>query len=129
MADERARRAELEKVRVEGERMTSEAQAAERRKRRQLWLGAASLLAVTVVGGLATVVAVQRRANAELVSEQAKVQARFDTAVKAIKTFHTGVSEDALLKNPQFDDLRTKLLKEAARFYGIFSCRRRHQCT
>ena len=80
MADERARRAELEKVRVEGERMTSEAQAAERRKRRQLWLGAASLLAVTVVGGLATVVAVQRRANAELVSEQAKVQARFDTA-------------------------------------------------
>ena len=68
VADERARRAELEKVRVEGERMTSEAQAAERRKRRQLWLGAASLLAVTVVGGLATVVAVQRRANAELVS-------------------------------------------------------------
>jgi hypothetical protein len=43
-------------------------------------------------------------------AEQAKVQARFDTAVKAIETFHTGVSEDALLKNEQFKDLRTKLL-------------------
>lgn len=55
--------------------------------------------------------------NAELAAEQAKVQARFDTAVKAIETFHTGVSEDALLKNAEFKELRTKLLKEAARFY------------
>ncbi len=55
--------------------------------------------------------------NAELADEQAKVQARFDTAVKAIETFHTGVSEDALLKNAEFKELRTKLLKEAARFY------------
>jgi tetratricopeptide (TPR) repeat protein len=56
--------------------------------------------------------------NAELAAEQAKVQARFDTAVKAIETFHTGVSEDALLKNPEFKELRTKLLKQAAGFYG-----------
>lgn len=131
-ADERARRAELDKVRVEGERATAEAQAAERRKRRRLWLGAAALLAVAVVGGLAAVVVVQRRANAELAAEQAKVearnkelaeeqakvQARFDMAVKAIETFHTGVSEDALLKNPQFKKLRTNLLKEAAGFYA-----------
>ena len=55
--------------------------------------------------------------NAELAAEQAKVQARFDTAVKAVETFHTGVSEDMLLKNPEFKELRTKLLKEAARFY------------
>ena len=130
-ADERARRAELDKVRVEGERATAEAQAAERRKRRRLWLGAAALLAVAVVGGLAAVVVVQRRANAELAAEQAKVQARneelaaeqakvqarFDTAVKAIETFHTGVSEDMLLKNPEFKDLRAKLLAGATRFY------------
>jgi tetratricopeptide (TPR) repeat protein len=71
------------------------------------------------------VLAVQRRANADLAAknheldeEQAKVQARFDTAVKAIEMFHTGVSEDALLKNPQLKELRTKLLKEAARFYA-----------
>jgi serine/threonine protein kinase/tetratricopeptide (TPR) repeat protein len=55
--------------------------------------------------------------NAELDAERDKVQARFDTAVKAIETFHTGVSEDALLKNAEFKELRTKLLKEAARFY------------
>jgi serine/threonine protein kinase len=42
---------------------------------------------------------VATRARAELAAEQAKVQARFDTAIKAIETFHTGVSEDALLKN------------------------------
>ena len=65
-ADERARRAELERVRVEGEQATAEARATERRKRRRLWIGAAAVLAVAVVGGLAAVVAVQRRANAEL---------------------------------------------------------------
>jgi serine/threonine-protein kinase len=56
--------------------------------------------------------------NQELAAEQAKVQARFDMAVKAIETFHTGVSEDALLKNAEFKELRTKLLTEAAQFYG-----------
>jgi serine/threonine-protein kinase len=56
--------------------------------------------------------------NDELTAEQAKVQARFDMAVRAIETFHTGVSEDALLKNPEFKELRTKLLKEATGFYA-----------
>src|SRR5207244_8203525 len=56
--------------------------------------------------------------NDELAAEQAKVQARFDTAIKAIETFHTGVSEDALLKNAEFKELRTKLLKQAAGFYA-----------
>jgi serine/threonine protein kinase len=55
--------------------------------------------------------------NAALADEQAKVQARFDMAAKAIALFHTGVSEDMLLKNDQFKELRTKLLKEAAGFY------------
>jgi tetratricopeptide (TPR) repeat protein len=57
-------------------------------------------------------------ANARLVDERAKVQARFELAQKAIATFHTGVSEDMLLKNDQFRELRTKLLKEAAGFYA-----------
>jgi tetratricopeptide (TPR) repeat protein len=124
-ADERARRAELERVRVEGEQATAQARAAERRKRRRLALAAAAVLAVAAVGGLAAVLAVQRRANAdlaaknaELAEEQAKVQARFELAQKAIALFHTGVSEDALLKNAQFKELRTKLLKEAAGFYA-----------
>jgi serine/threonine-protein kinase len=56
--------------------------------------------------------------NQELAAEQAKVQARFDMAIKAIETFHTGVSEDMLLKNAEFKELRTKLLREAAGFYA-----------
>src|SRR5262245_33444875 len=40
-ADERARRAELERVRVEGEQAAAEARAVERRKRRRLGFGAA----------------------------------------------------------------------------------------
>src|SRR5262249_17738654 len=43
-ADERARRAELERVRVEGEQATVAAQSAERRKRRRLVLWAAAVL-------------------------------------------------------------------------------------
>jgi tetratricopeptide (TPR) repeat protein len=124
-ADERARRAELDKVRVEGEQAAAEARALERRKRRRLGLGAAAALVLAVLGGLGAVLFVQRRANADLTvknialaEEQAKVQARFELAQKAIATFHTGVSEDLLLKNPQFQALQTKLLKEAAGFYG-----------
>src|SRR5262249_46419397 len=48
--------------------------------------------------GLGAVAAVQVRANAELTRSRAAVQARYDLAVEAIKTFHTGVSEDFLLK-------------------------------
>ena len=58
------------------------------------------------------------RANAELTRSQAAVQARYDLAVEAIKTFHTGVSEDFLLKEEQFKELRDRLLKSAADFYG-----------
>src|SRR5262249_51771840 len=110
-ADERARRAELERGRVEGEQAEAGGRAAERRERRRLALGAAAVLTVAAVGGLTAVLAVQRRANAdlaaknsELADEQAKVQARFELAQKAIALFHTGVSEDALLRNPQFKE-------------------------
>ena len=56
----------------------------------------------------------QRRAD----SLQSAVQARYDLAVDAIKTFHTGVSEDFLLKQGEFKELRDRLLKSAADFYG-----------
>ena len=36
----------------------------------------------------------------------------------AIKLFHGEVSEDLLLKEKQFEGLRTKLLNGAADFYG-----------
>jgi serine/threonine protein kinase/tetratricopeptide (TPR) repeat protein len=55
--------------------------------------------------------------NVELADEQAKVQARFDLAMEAVGAFHTGVSEDVLLKQDQFKDLRERLLRGAADFY------------
>ena len=43
------------------------------------------------------------------------MQTRYDLAVKAIKTFHTGVSEDFLLKQDRFKELRDRLLKLGVR--------------
>ncbi len=57
-------------------------------------------------------------ANDELTRSQAAVQARYDLAVEAIKTFHTGVSEDFLLKEEKFKELRDRLLTSASDFYG-----------
>ena len=57
-------------------------------------------------------------ANAALIRSQAAVQARYDLAVEAIKTFHTGVSEDFLLKQEQFKEVRDRLLNSASDFYG-----------
>jgi WD40 repeat protein len=88
-ADERARRAELERVRALGEQATVAARSAERRKWWRLALGAAAVLALAVVGALLAVLAVQRQANAdlaaknaELAHEQAKVEEARNTAVK-----------------------------------------------
>jgi tetratricopeptide (TPR) repeat protein len=72
---------------------------------------------VAVVGGLTAVVVVQQRANKELAAEQAKVEARFKMAADSIELFHTVIDKEPLLQNPGFKELRTKLLKEAARFY------------
>jgi eukaryotic-like serine/threonine-protein kinase len=100
---------------------------------------AASLVLLSLLGGLAAVAAVQtaanRRlaasldretkanndlntANANLSSSRAAVEARYKLATEAIKTFHTGVSEDFLLKEEKFKNLRNTLLKSASDFYG-----------
>src|SRR5262249_8913251 len=57
-------------------------------------------------------------ANAELTRSRAAVQARYDLAVEAIKTFHTGVIQDFLVKQAQFKELRDRLLRSAADYYG-----------
>ena len=49
------------------------------------------------------------------------MQARYDLAVEAIQAFHTGVSEDFLLKQDQFKELRDRLLRSAQDFYGKLS--------
>jgi eukaryotic-like serine/threonine-protein kinase len=58
------------------------------------------------------------RANNDLKSANERERARFNLAMDAIKLFHGEVSEDLLLKEKQFESLRTKLLKGAANFYG-----------
>ena len=54
-------------------------------------------------------------ANRALELANARERARFDLALEAIKTFHGQVSEDLLLKEKQFDGLRTKMLHERDR--------------
>jgi serine/threonine-protein kinase len=61
--------------------------------------------------------AVIERTNADLTASNDRVEARYKIALEAIKTLHTGVSEDFLLKEPQFKTLRNGLLKSAAGFY------------
>ena len=58
------------------------------------------------------------KANADLNSANEREKQRFNLAMDAIKLFHGEVSEDLLLKEKQFEGLRTKLLKGAADFYG-----------
>jgi tetratricopeptide (TPR) repeat protein len=77
----------------------------------------AAAVALALVGGTATVIAVQAMANAELRAANRRVQQRYELAVEAIRTFHTGVSEDFLLKQDQFKALHDRLLKSAADFY------------
>ena len=100
---------------------------------------AAAVALVAGVIGLSAVLGVQTRAkaelavsltretsakmdlaesNIELTRSRAAVEARYSLAVDAIKTFHTGVSEDFLLKQDQFKDVRDRLLKSASDFYG-----------
>jgi serine/threonine-protein kinase len=92
------------------------------RHRTGVTAAAAALLAGVV--GLSAVLAVQARANLALADKNnalaaanAKIAARYNLAVDAIKTFHTGVSRDFLLKEDKFKDLRDRLLKSAADFY------------
>jgi eukaryotic-like serine/threonine-protein kinase len=107
-----------------------------RRNRTAVTAAAAAMLMAVV--GLAAVLAVQTRANAALtlanrrleISNQREVKAnadlkeanereraRFALAQEAIRTYYTGVSEDLLLKQKEFDALRTKLLRGAREFY------------
>jgi eukaryotic-like serine/threonine-protein kinase len=93
--------------------------------RHRLGVTASAAAGIVALIGVASVAAIQANAraaleikNSELAVANVKVQARYDLAVDAIKTFHTGVSEDFLLKEEKFKDLRDRLLKSASGFYG-----------
>jgi serine/threonine-protein kinase len=59
-----------------------------------------------------------RSANSQLAASNQRERERFALALDAIKTFHTGVSADVLLKEKAFEGLRKRLLQSAADFYG-----------
>jgi serine/threonine-protein kinase len=103
---------------------------------------AAAVALLAGVAGLSAVLVVQTQAKTEIAGalgretsankalaagnealsrSRAAVQARYDLAVDAIQTFHTGVSEDFLLKEEKFKELRDRLLKSASDFYGKLS--------
>jgi tetratricopeptide (TPR) repeat protein len=102
-------------------------------KRNRTIVATAAVALLAGVVGLSGVLAVQTQAKADisralvretqarnaLADANRKVQARYELAMDAIKTFHTGVSEDFLLKQEQFKELRDRLLKSAAEFYGL----------
>jgi serine/threonine-protein kinase len=112
------------------EAVTTRARRWARRNRTAVSVGTVALAAGIV--GLVLVLAVQTRAkaeiaralasetraNARLAAANRRVEERYALATEAIGTFHTGVSEDFLLKEPQFKALRDRLLKAAADFYG-----------
>jgi tetratricopeptide (TPR) repeat protein/tRNA A-37 threonylcarbamoyl transferase component Bud32 len=64
-ADERARQAELDRVRAEGERVKAEAEAREQRKRRRVLLAAAGVIGGVLATGLGVSLWQMKRANAE----------------------------------------------------------------
>ena len=107
-----------------------------RRNRTAASVAAASVMVALV--GLTAVIAVQNRANAALTDANARLESanqrevkanadlkaanerersRFALSQEAIRTFHTGVSEDLLLKQKEFDALLIKLLRGARDFY------------
>lgn len=86
---------------------------------------AAGLVALVGLGAVAFTQAKGRAAleikNQELAAANGKIKARYELAVDAIKTFHTGVSEDFLLKEDKFKALRDRLLNSASEFYSRLS--------
>jgi tetratricopeptide (TPR) repeat protein len=74
-AEERARRAELERVRAEGEARQAQARAAEQRRRRRLLLAASGVIALVLLAGLSASLWQMRRAMEAVAAEH---QARED---------------------------------------------------
>jgi tetratricopeptide (TPR) repeat protein len=85
-------------------------------RRRRTAVSAAAAATLVALVGLVVVLAVQVRANRDLKAANERERSQFDLAMEAIKSYHTGVSEDLLLKEPQFQGLRTKLLHGAREF-------------
>jgi eukaryotic-like serine/threonine-protein kinase len=62
--------------------------------------------------------AAAQRANTRERAARQHAQAQLTVALDAIKTFHTGVSEEVLLKEPRLEQFRNHLLSSALKLYG-----------
>jgi serine/threonine-protein kinase len=89
-------------------------------------IGTASVLAVQTRANvrlreanveLAIASARSTKANTDLQAANERERQRFELAIDAIRRYHTDVSEDFLLKQDQFKDLRDRLLRDAVAFY------------
>ena len=85
--------------------------------RHRVGVTAAGAALLVALAGTGAVLAVQTRANRELKAANERERTRLRLAQEAIRTFHSGVSEDILLKEEQFEALRSKLLRGAREFY------------
>jgi tetratricopeptide (TPR) repeat protein len=140
-ADERARQAELERVRVEGEQATARARTAERRKRRRLYVGGAALVAGVIIAALVALAAVKSHQSAQLQLErdaarkaedearsnrdeadrQRKLaQARLETAVDAVERMMVRVAGANWANRPELQQDRREVLEEAVAFFRGF---------
>ena len=88
---------------------------------RGCWAAAVLAVQTRAKGAIARALVNETRANAALSEANHRVEERYALATEAIKTFHTGVSENFLLKEEKFKDLRQRLLTSAADFYGRLS--------
>ncbi len=84
-------------------------------RRHRTFVITATAVVLVAFLGLGAIVAMRAQTNAELRAANALMQDRFALAINAIKTFHSGVSEDVLLKQSEFDELRRKLLRGSRR--------------
>ncbi|GAC1468569.1 MAG: hypothetical protein NVSMB9_11370 [Isosphaeraceae bacterium] len=123
LADDVERWMAGEPVRAWREPLSRHARRWARRNRTSVMSGLVALLAALL--GTVTVLVVQTRSNMALKNSNAAMaaaknreEARFSLAMEAIRTFHTGVSKDVLLRQQGFEDLRNRLLGNAVDFYG-----------
>ncbi len=81
------------------------------------------LLASTLIAlaGAAAVVVVQDRSNRSLVRSNRRLEVTNRLALDAIQAYYSGTSEDILLQQPQFEDLRARLLETPLEFYKRLS--------
>jgi serine/threonine-protein kinase len=86
------------------------------RRHRTLVTSAAVALGVAVAG-LAVTLALQVRANTRERAARQLAQARYALARRVVEAYYTGASEDVLLKQPELEGLRNKLLRTALDFY------------